>query len=178
MINKKVEKVMNEQIVHEFYSAYLYLAMAAHFDSLNLKGAAHWLRCQAQEEEIHAMKFYLHIADRQGRVVLGAIDKPPVEWKSPYEAFKAANEHEQLVTGLINNIVNIAQEEKDHASSTLLQWFTNEQIEEEAQTDEIAQKLKLIGNSGEALLLLDQQLGTRVFAYPANINLNAVPGGN
>lgn len=175
MINKKVEKVMNEQIVKEMYSAYLYLSMAAYFESKNLKGMASWMKAQAQEEQVHAMLFFQHIVDRGGRVVLGAIDAPPSEWKSPLEVFVKSNEHEQLVTSLINNIVDVAKAERDHASEKLLQWFTNEQIEEEAQTDEVAQQLKLIGSDTSALLMLDQKLGTRVFVYPAT--LSAVLGG-
>ncbi|OGC04759.1 ferritin [candidate division WOR-1 bacterium RIFOXYA12_FULL_43_27] len=180
MINKNVEKIMNEQIVHELYSAYLYLAMSAYFESINLKGAAHWMRCQAQEEEIHAMLFYKHIVDRMGKVVLGKIDAPPASWKSPLEAFVEANKHEQKVTALINNIAKIAMQEADFASNTILQWFTNEQIEEEAQTDEIAQQLKLVGDNSSALLLLDQKLLTRIFTYPATLSavVGGVAGGN
>lgn len=169
MINEKVADIMNQQIVHELYSAYLYLAMSAYFESINLKGAAHWMRCQAQEEEIHAMLFYKHVVDRMGKVILGKIDAPPAVWQSPLEVFVEANKHEQKVTALINNIAKVAQQEADFASNTLLQWFTNEQIEEEAQTDEVAQQLKLVGDNSSALLLLDQKLATRIFAYPATL---------
>jgi ferritin len=161
MINKKVEKLMNEQIVNEQYSAWLYLSMAAYFSDINLKGIAQWLRAQAKEEEVHALKFYNHIIDRCGRVVLGAIEEPPVKWASPLAAFKAAYEHEVKVTGLINKIVKVAKQEEDYASDTLLQWFTNEQIEEEAQTDEIVKSLELIGDKGASLLVIDHHLGKR-----------------
>lgn len=170
MINSKVEKVMNEQIVHELYSAYLYLAMSAYFESINLKGAANWMRCQAQEEQLHAMKFYAHIVDRGGRVELTQIDAPPKEWKSVLDAFEEAYKHEQKVTALINDIAKIAMQEADFASSTLLQWLTNEQIEEEASADEIVQQIKMVGENTSALLMLDQKLGARVFTYPTNIN--------
>lgn len=176
MMNKNVEKAMNEQIVHELYSAYLYLAMSAYFESTNLKGAAHWMRCQAQEEEIHAMLFYKHITDRMGKVILSKIEAPPSGWNSPLEIFVEANKHEQKVTALINNIAKISTQESDFASNTILQWFTNEQIEEEAQTDEVAQQLKLVGDNSSALLLLDQKLATRIFAYPATLS-SVVAGG-
>ena len=161
MINKKVEKLMNEQIVNEQFSAWLYLSMAAYFSDLNLKGIAQWLRAQAKEEEVHALKFYDHIIDRCGRVELGAIKEPPLKWTSPLAAFKAAYEHEVKVTAMINKIVAVAREEEDYASDTLLQWFTNEQIEEEAQTDEIARQLELIGDKGASLLVIDHHLGKR-----------------
>jgi ferritin len=166
MIGKKVEKLMNEQIVNELYSAYLYLAMSAYFDLNNLKGMAHWMRCQAQEEEVHAMKFYKHIVERCGRVDLGKIDAPPKEWKSALDAFKAAYDHEVKVTNLINKIVEASDSSNDYASRGLLQWFTNEQIEEEAQTDEIVKQLEIIGDRGAGLLMLDRHIGKREFKYP------------
>jgi ferritin len=175
MINKKVEKLMNEQIVHEMFSAYLYLAMSAYFESINLKGAANWMRCQAQEEEIHGMKFYQHIVDRGGKVVLGGIDKPPADWKSPLAAFQAAYEHELKVTALINNIAKTADAESDYASKGLLQWFVDEQIEEEQQTQDIVQQLQLLKDNGPGLLLLDKELAARTFVYPTNIS--ALPAG-
>ena len=166
MIDKKVEKLMNEQIVNELYSAYLYLAMSAYFEANNLKGLAHWMRCQAQEEEVHAMKFYKHIVERGGRVDLGKIDAPPSEWKSALGAFKAAYKHEQKVTSLINKIVEASDSSKDYASRGLLQWFVDEQIEEEAQTDEIVKQLELIGEKGPGILMLDRHIGKREFKYP------------
>lgn len=160
-MNKKVEALMNKQIVNEQYSAYLYLSMSAYFESINLKGLANWVRVQAKEEEVHALKFFDHIIDRGGRVLLGAIEAPPTEWKSPLAAFTAAYDHEVKVTGMINKIVKIAIAEEDYASDALLQWFTNEQIEEEKQTDEIVKQLVMIGDKSAGLLVLDHHLGKR-----------------
>jgi ferritin len=161
MINKKVEAAMNKQIVNEIYSAYLYLAMSAYLESINYRGFAHWMRCQAEEEMVHAMKFYKHIVDRGGRVELGLIDNPPKSWDSPLAAIEAAYKHEVKVTGLINNIVAISDKEKDYASKGLLQWFIDEQIEEEQQTDEIVQDIKMLKGSGPGLVMLDKKLGKR-----------------
>jgi len=174
MINKKVEKLMNEQIVNELYSAYLYLAMSAYFESINMKGAANWMRCQAQEEQVHAMKFYTHIVERAGRVKLGGINKPDGDWASPLAVFEAAYKHEQKVTALINDIVTTAEAEKDYASRSLLQWFVDEQIEEESSADEVVQQLKLLKeDKGPGVLLLDKELGARIFTYPTNVNAPA-----
>jgi len=132
MISKKIEKALNKQINAELYSAYLYLSMVAYFESVNLPGFANWMKVQTQEELMHAMKIYDFVNERGGRVVLKAIEAPPTEWDSPLDAFEATYKHEQKVTGLINNLVNLAIEEKDHATSSFLQWFVNEQVEEES----------------------------------------------
>ena len=166
MINQKVRDIMNEQIKWELYSSYLYLAMAAYFDSQGLDGMGQWMRAQAQEEVLHAMKFFNHIKDRDGRVELLAIDQPPSGWSSPAEVFKVAYEHEQKVTGLINNIMKVAQEENDFAAMPMLHWFVDEQIEEEASTSKVAQELKRIGDSGDGIIMLDRELGTRIFTLP------------
>ena len=165
MMNEKVRKAFNGQIVAETYSAWLYLSMAACFDSRNLKGFAHWMKCQAQEELTHAMLLYNHLGERGGAVELGAIEAPPSGWESPRAAFEAALKHEQKVTGLINGLVELSAAEKDHASGPLLQWFVKEQVEEEASAGEMAESLKLAGD-GSALFMLDREAGARVFAYP------------
>jgi len=167
MISKKVQDALNRQCNREMYSAYLYLSMSAYFQSLNLKGFANWMRVQTQEEMVHAMKFYDYIVQRGGRVVLADIEAPPSEWKSPREAFENTYEHEQKVTGLIHDLVDLAIAEKDPASVSFLQWFVTEQVEEEESSSELAEKLKLIGGDSNGLLMLDKELGQRVFTPPA-----------
>ena len=167
MINKKVEKALNEQVNAELYSAYLYLSMEAYFKSLNLIGFANWMRVQTQEEITHAMKIYEFIDERGGRIILKAIDGPDTEWDSPLAVFEAVYKHEQKVTGLINNLVNLAIEEKDHATNTFLQWFVNEQVEEESSADQMVQQLKMMENAPGGMFMLDRELGQRVFTPPA-----------
>ncbi len=166
MISHQIQDAFNDQLNAELYSAYLYLSMSAYFESMNLKGFANWMRTQAQEEMLHAMKFYSFINDRGGRVVLSAIDGPPVKWDSPLAAFEDAYRHEQKVTGLINNLVDLAMQEKDHSAGAFLQWFVTEQVEEEASADAVVQKLKLAGGQGAALFMIDAELATRVFTMP------------
>jgi ferritin len=161
MLSKKMEKALNDQINAELHSAYLYLAMSAWFESQNLPGFAAWMRIQNREETVHAMKFFKFIIERRSQVTLTAIDQPAKEWKSPLAAFQAAFEHEQYITGRIGDLVNLATQEKDHATSTMLQWFVNEQVEEEASADSIVQKLKMAEKAPGAMLMLDQVLGQR-----------------
>lgn len=167
MLNKKIVEALNNQINAELYSAYLYLSMAAYFESMNLKGFGNWMRVQNQEETFHAMKFYDYVLNRQGTVALQAIDAPQLAWKSPLAAFQAVYDHETKVTSLINKLAGLAQKENDHATSVLLHWFITEQVEEESNADGIVQKLKLIGDNASALFLLDQELAARVFTPPA-----------
>ena len=167
MICKKMQGALNEQINAELYSAYLYLSMVAYFESINLPGFASWMRAQTQEEVVHAMKIYDYVNERGGRVVLKSIGEPQAEWKSPLDAFEAAYEHEQKVTGLINGLVNLAIEEKDHAANMFLQWFVNEQVEEESSADAVVQKLKLMADAPGGMYMLDNEMGQRVFTPPA-----------
>jgi ferritin len=167
MISKKMEKALNEQVNAELFSAYLYLSMEAYFKSLNLTGFANWMRVQTQEEMMHAMKIYDFIDERGGRIILKAIDGPDTKWDSPLAVFEAVYKHEQKVTGLINNLVNLAIEEKDHATNTFLQWFVNEQVEEESSADHIVQQLKLMESAPGGMFMLDRELGKRVFTPPA-----------
>jgi ferritin len=167
MIGKKVVDELNKQVNEEMFSAYLYLSMNAYFESLNLKGFANWMKVQVQEELAHAMKFYDFIIGRGGRVVLDQLKKPKTEWKSPLDAFEAAYAHEQHITGRINTLVNLAIEEKDHATNAMLQWFVTEQVEEEANTSAVTEKLKLAGDKGAGLFMMDQELARRVFVPPA-----------
>lgn len=161
VISEAIQNAFNDQINAELYSAYLYLAMAAYFDEKNLPGCAAWMKVQAKEESAHAMKFYAFIVDRGGRVVLKGIKEPPVAWKSPLDAFQTAYQHEQLVTGRINKLVDLAAKQKDPASGVFLQWFVNEQVEEENNASVIVQQLKMIKDSTGALFMLDHRLGKR-----------------
>jgi len=167
MISKKMEKALNEQVNAELFSAYLYLSMEAYFKSMNLNGFANWMRVQTQEEVAHAMKIYGFIDERGGRITLKAIDGPQTEWDSPLAVFKDIYKHEQKVTSLINNLVNLAIEEKDHATNTFLQWFVNEQVEEEASADQMVQQLKMMDKAPGGMFMLDRELGQRVFTPPA-----------
>ena len=161
MISKPVLESMNNQIMHELYSAYFYLSMSAHCEAENLPGFAKWLRVQASEEQGHAMKFYEYILDRGGKVTLMTIQQPPVDFKSPLDIFKQVYEHEQKVTALINDIYAVATTEKDVASQVLLHWFITEQVEEEKNASNILDTLTKIGESVGNLYQLDHQLGKR-----------------
>ena len=168
MINKKVREGFNKQIQHELYSAYLYLSMAAWVHSKGMDGMAQWLRVQTMEEMTHAMKFFDHIIERDGEVELLEIEKPPTAWASPLEAFKAANKHEQFITGKINELVKLSNEENDYASNSMLQWFVDEQVEEEANASKNVQNLEMVGDSGNGLLMVDREMGARAFTMPAS----------
>jgi ferritin len=161
MLGEAIQDAMNEQMKNEFYAAYQYLSMAAYCESENLPGFAHWMRTQAREETEHAMKFYDFILDRNGRVVLRAIEEPVVEFGSPLEVFERALEHEQRVTAMINDLYGLAARENDYASQTFLQWFVTEQVEEEKNTGDVVETLKMIGDKSEALFLLDRELARR-----------------
>jgi len=140
--------------------------MAAYFESTNLPGMANWMRVQTQEEQFHAMKIYNHILERGGKVTLDAIEAPPSEWDSPLSVFKSGLKHEQKVTGLINDLVYLARDEKDNASEIFLQWFVNEQVEEEDNAGTIVGQLELIKDSPQALFMMDKDLAQRIFTPP------------
>lgn len=161
MIGKKMLDAFNEQINAELYSAYLYQAMAADFEARNLRGFAHWMELQAKEEQGHAKKMYGFLVDRGGRVVLKAIAVPPAEWKSALAVFEEVYAHEQKVTGLIHKLVELARSENDHAAEVFLAWFVTEQVEEEAHASEISEKLKLVKDQAQGLLMMDSLLGQR-----------------
>lgn len=160
-ISKKMETAINRQVNAEFYSAYLYLSMAAYFEQASLRGAAAWMRVQAQEELGHGMRLFNYVLERGGSADLKPIEKPPAKWKSPLGAFEASLEHEQKVTKMIDSLCNLAKSEKDHATEIALQWFVTEQIEEEASVGEIVEKLKLVGSKGNGLFMIDKELGKR-----------------
>ncbi len=167
MLKEKVEKAINDQINAELYSAYMYMAMSAYFESIDLKGFGNWMRVQAQEEMTHAAKFFDYVNERGGRVSLSAIEAPPSEWKSPLDVFEATYKHECHVSDLINKLVDLALEQSDHATYNFLQWFVAEQVEEEASADEVVQQLKLVGDQGHGLFMIDRELIGRVFTLPA-----------
>jgi ferritin len=158
-----MEEALNAQINAEFESAYLYLSMATWFEEKNLEGMANWMMIQFKEEQTHALKFYNYLVERGGRVSLKAIKGPKTEWNTILQVFEETLEHERLVTSLINNLVNIAIEEKDHATNSMLQWFINEQVEEEANVDRIINQLKMIGDHPQGIFMLDREFATRVF---------------
>ncbi len=160
MLSDKLQDALNGQLNAEYYSSYLYVSMAAYFDSINLPGFAHWMKVQAKEELGHAMKLYEHVVDRRGRVTLSAIAAPAAQWKSPLAAFEVAFKHEQKVTSLIADLVKLAAAEKDNAAAVFLQWFVTEQVEEEKQTDEVVHQLKLVGDSAQ-ILMIDHALAQR-----------------
>ncbi len=167
MLSSRMQDAFNSQINAELYSSYLYLSMSSYFADRNLPGFANWMRIQAQEELLHAMKFFDFVMERKGRAILKNIETPPAEWKGPLDIFEAAYKHEQHVTALINNLVGLAMDEKDYASNAFLQWFVNEQVEEEAAADHIVEQLRLIDQSKGGLFMLDRELGQRVFTAPA-----------
>jgi ferritin len=163
MIPKKLAQAINEQIKNELESAYIYLSMAAYFHSQSLDGMAHWMRCQAHEETIHAMKFMDHLIDRNEKVTLLNLAQLKTQWSSPAQVWKDAYAHEQFITSKINDLTTIARKEKDYQSEPMLAWFTSEQIEEEATSGKIAGEVEMVGESKTALLMLDRELGARVF---------------
>ena len=161
MISKKMEAALNKQINEEFASAYIYLSMAAHFKAENFNGFAHWMEMQYQEEVAHAMKIYEYLNDRGGKVILDAIGAPETSWDSPLAAFEAAYNHEKHITGCIHGLVKLAMEESDFATQSFLQWFVDEQVEEEASVDGIVETLKMVGDHKNGLFMLDRELGRR-----------------
>ncbi len=170
MIGERLNAAINDQVKNELESYYIYLSMAAYFHSNSLDGMGHYMRAQAHEEMVHAMKFVEHLIDRGGKVVFQDLKQLKTEWNSPREAFQDALEHEKFISGKINDLTTIAREERDYASEPLLAWFTDEQIEEEATAGKITDELEMIGDDKSALLMLDRELGTR--AYPAGSPLD------
>ena len=166
MFSKKLLDAMNEQMKNEFASAYIYLAMAGYFQAEDLPGTANWMRVQAMEELTHGEKFFHFICDAAGRTDLRAIDMPQNSFKSPIDCFKAGLKHENFVTASINNLVNLARKDNNYAAEIFLQWFVTEQVEEEANFNLIIKKLERIGDDGNGLLRLDEELGQRVFVPP------------
>jgi ferritin len=161
MLNKTMQNAMNDQIQAELYSAYLYLSMSAYFEAENLPGFANWMRLQAQEEEAHAMRFFDHVNDRGGRVVLLAIDAPQVDFENPLTVFKMAYDHERMVTQRIHDLYQLATEQNDFAAQSMLKWFIDEQVEEEKSAMDIVDQLEMVGDHKMGLFMLDRELGQR-----------------
>lgn len=161
MLSAVLQKALNEQINKEFYSAYLYLAMSAHFEDTNLSGFAKWMKLQADEEQEHGMKFYSYLLERGAKVDLTPIAGPVLEGKSNLEIFKQVQAHEAVVTASINALYELALKENDYPTQIMLQWFITEQVEEEKNAADIVAKLDMIQDKGTAVLILDQQLGYR-----------------
>lgn len=161
MISQKMQDAVNRQIQAEMYSSNLYLAMAAWCASLNMNGFAHWLRIQSTEESGHAQKLVGYLQDRGGRVLIGAIEAPPAEYKSPLDVFEQTLAHEQHVTSMVHALYELALAEKDYASQVLLHWYISEQVEEEARVTTCVEKLRMIGESSNAVWWIDKELGKR-----------------
>jgi ferritin len=161
MLDAKIQDALNKHLNEELFSAYVYMSMGAYFESLNLSGMAQWMNTQVQEELVHASKFVGFIHDRGGRVILAEIAAPKTDWDSPLNAFEEAYAHERHISSCIGKLLDLAIAENDHPLNTFLQWFVNEQVEEEATVEAIVQKLKLVGDNGVALFMLDGELGKR-----------------
>lgn len=166
MIKEKVQKAFNEQINAELFSAYLYMSMSGYFNSIGMPGAANWMRVQSLEEMTHAEKLANHLQERNARVILTTIDAPQTDWNGAKDAFDAVLEHEQKVTALINDLMDISIAEKDHAAAMFLQWFVAEQVEEEASAQAVIDQLALAGDGRGGMLMIDKELGQRVFTPP------------
>ena len=166
MISEKMEKAFNDQINAEFYSEYLYLSMLSYFETLNLEGFVNWMTVQVQEEHAHAMGMFNYLCQRGGKIELEAIEKPEIDWNSPLEVFEHILTHEELVTSLINQLMDVAEETKDRAAISFLNWYLKEQVEEESSVGGVLATLRLIGDDKKALLMLDKELAGRVFNAP------------
>ncbi len=167
MLSDKVQLAINQQINREMYSAYLYLAMSAWCSDEGMNGFANWMRVQYEEEMFHAFKMYDYILEQDGQVELMPIEKPPASFKSALDVFEEVLSHEKKVTAWINELVSIADAENDYATHNFLQWFVNEQVEEEATAKEIIDDLKLAGEKGPGLFMINRELAQRVFTPPA-----------
>lgn len=161
MLSKPMQDALNQQINAEISSAYLYLAMSAYCAASNRPGSAHWMRVQWQEELGHALKLFEHINDRGGRAVLKAVPQPPTEFKSLLDVFKQVLDHEKEVSAMIHRLYETAVKENDYPAQVMLQWFITEQVEEEKTATEVVEQLKMIGDQGAAVIMLDRHLGMR-----------------
>jgi ferritin len=166
MISKKMLEALNEQINKELYSAYLYMAMSAHSTHIGLPGFANWFMVQYKEEMDHAMRLYTYINDHGEKIILKAIEQPPSTFKDPMDMFQKTLKHEQFITKSINELVDLAIKEKDHATQIFLQWFVTEQIEEEGNDNDIIAKLELAGGKGNGLFMIDKDLAARIYTPP------------
>lgn len=168
MIKDRFCEALNKQINAEMFSSYLYLSMAAWFESKSLSGFAHWMRMQSEEEMVHAMKMFDYVNERGARVILKPIEQPESEWDSPLAVVEAVLEHEELVTELINDLVDIAMEVRDHAGTYFLQWYVEEQVEEEATVGSLLDRMKMIADDSAGMFALDMELAKRTFTPPVS----------
>ncbi len=166
MLNPKLLDSLNPQINEEYYSSYLYQSMVAYMEGKNLDGCAHWMRMQAEEEHLHALKIFDYVIERGGRVELQAIAAPGRDWDSPLAAFEAALEHEKYMTENITKLADLALECRDHATNNVMQWYVSEQVEEEANVDDIVNKMRMVGDSGPGLFMMDRELKARPAPTP------------
>lgn len=171
MLSAKLQDALNKQINEEYYSSYLYRAMVAYMEEKNLDGCAHWMRMQADEEHMHALKIFDYVLERGGSIELHAVAAPPREWDSPLAAFEAALEHEKFMTENITKLADLAIDERDHATNNVMQWYVSEQVEEEANVDDIVQKLRMVGENGPGIFMMDRELKTR--PAPTALDANA-----
>jgi ferritin len=170
MLSKKMEKAINGQLNKEMYSAYLYMAMSSFANIQGFKGISHWFMVQYHEEMVHAMKFYEYLQDQGNDIVLDAIAKPSGSFSTPLNLYEAALEHENFITRSIYELVDLAQDEHDHASKTFLDWYVTEQVEEEKNATEIIQTLKIIGDNSAALYVFDKELAIRAVTVPTDFS--------
>jgi ferritin len=177
MISDKMNAALNEQINKEIYSAFLYMSMSSHSNGMGLKGFASWFMVQYHEEMFHAMKFYDYIHSQGGQVTLLPIAQPPAEFDSALDMFTKTLAHEQTVTQSINNLMDLAIEEKDHATRIFLQWYVTEQVEEEENDNEIIDQLRLIDGNPQGLMMLDRELGQRPANVPVDFSKGVSAGG-
>jgi ferritin len=161
MLSKAMQEAINEQIKNELYSGYLYLSMAAYFESQTLPGFARWMRVQDTEERMHAMKFFDYVLDRGGMVTLKPIAGPPTEFEGPLQVFELVLDHEKKVTAMIHKLYDLALKEKDYATQVLLQWFITEQVEEEKNATQVIEKLRMVDAKCHGGLMLDHEMGKR-----------------
>lgn len=166
MLSEKMTEALNGQANREIYSSYLYLSMSAYFESKGLKGLASWMRVQAGEELVHAMKMYDYVVASGGRGKMLAVEAPPFAWGSPLEVFGHVYKHERMVTGLIQDLMKVAMSEKDQATKSFLQWYIDEQVEEEDSSRGVLEKVKAAGDDRAALAAVDRELGQRRFKLP------------
>lgn len=169
MISDNLCQALNKQINAELYSSYLYLSMSAWFETKSLAGFANWMRVQAEEENFHAMKMFNYVHERGGKVVLDAIEKPDSEWQNPLAVIAAVLKHEEMVTGLINDLVDVSMGVRDHAGTYFLQWYVEEQVEEEANVGTLLERMKMVAEDSAALFAMDMELAKRVFTPPSTL---------
>ena len=165
-MNEKLQQAFNDQINKEFYSEYLYMSMFAYFDRMNLQGFKNWMNVQMQEEHAHAMGMFNYVHERGGKVILQAIDQPQTDWESPVALFEHVLEHEKFVTSRINALMDVAEEVKDRAAVSFLDWYLKEQVEEEANVSNVLKTLKMVCEDKNCLYMYDKELATRTFVAP------------